>query len=158
VRTVALAIAVSLVVTAAAAAPAGGWSDDRVIIPAEAARKSWAWLYRSGATAWTPALEDALALEKGLPDYMRRELARQRYPKGKPPLWQRAKTYKRQYVGFRTKERRVAFANFFCDELGTNWRTLTEPFDVDDGGDCYFSVEYDVDKRTFSHLLINADA
>jgi len=106
---------------------------------------------------WTPALDDALALEKALPDHLRRELAGQRRdPKSKPPLWERARSYKRQYVGVQTKGRRVVFANFFCNDFGRNWRT--EPIVVHDGGDCYFTVEYDVDKGTFSKLMINGEA
>ena len=147
-----------LVVTVAGAAPAADWSGDRAIFTAEAARTSWTGLYRSGATPWTPALDDALALEKALPDYIRSELARQRpaAAKSKPPLWERAKTYKRQYFGVRTARRRTVYANFFCADHGKNWRI--EPIVVKDGGDCYFRVEYDVDKRTFSTLVINGEA
>jgi hypothetical protein len=99
-----------------------------------------------------------LALERRLPDYMRAELDRQAraydYPRDKKnPLWERAKTYKRQYVGVRRQKRRIIYANFFCDASGSNWRTTR--VDVDDGGDCYFQVEYDVDKRTFADLSVN---
>ena len=142
---------------AATAAPTASWSDERTIVSAEAARKSWTWLYRSGATPWTPALDDVLALEKALPDYLGRELTRQRSaPTKKSPLSERAKTYKRQYVGVRSKGRRAVFANFFCNAWRHDWRT--EPVVVHDGGDCYFTVEYDVEKGTFSNLMINGEA
>lgn len=142
---------------AANAAPTASWSDERAIFTAEAARKSWSWLYRSGATPWTPRLDDVLALEKALPDHLRHELARQRSAgTKKSPLWDRAKTYKRQYVGVRSKERRAVFANFFCNAWRPDWRA--EPVVVHDGGDCYFTVEYDVDNGTFSRLMINGEA
>ena len=157
-RKAAVAIALLLVVNEVDAAAAAGWSDDRAIFTAEAAREKWVVFSGSTATAfWTPALADVLALEQRLPDYIRRELGRERGQlKRKQPLWERAKTYKRQYVGGRQKERRFVFANFFCNDFGKSWRT--EPIFVKDGGDCYFSVQYDVDKRTFSQLLINGEA
>lgn len=159
VRNAAAVVALWLVVSAARAAAAADWSEERAIFTAEAARKSWASLYRfrSGSTPWTPALDDVLALEKALPDYIRGEFTRQRRQlKSKNPLWERAKTYKRQYVGIRYKARRAVYANFFCTDFGVNWRT--EPIGVDDGGDCFFTVEYDVDKGTFSNFIVNGKA
>jgi hypothetical protein len=154
-------VAMVLAVRAATAAPATNWSDDRVIFTAEAARKSWGSLFRPGTTAWTPALADVLALERRLPEYMRVELDRQARQRDWPmdkknPLWDRAKTYKRQYVGVRRQKQRIIYANFFCDPLGTDWRIT--PVEVDDGGDCYFQVEYDVEKRSFADLSLNGSA
>jgi hypothetical protein len=151
-------VAMVLAVSVATAAPAATWSEERAIFTAEAAQKSWPALFRSGATPWTPARADVLALEQRLPEYMRVELDRQArardYPIDKKnPLWERAKTYKRQYVGIRRQKQRIVYANFFCNASGSNWRTT--PVDVDDGGDCYFQVEYDVDKRTFADLSLN---
>jgi hypothetical protein len=154
-------VATMLAVSAATAAPAATWSDERAIFTAEAARKSWGSLFRSGETPWTPELADALALERRLPAYMRVELDRQARARDFPidkknPLWERAKTYKRQYVGVRRQKQRIIYANFFCDASGSNWRSTR--VDVDDGGDCYFQVEYDVDKRTFADLSLNGSA
>jgi len=55
---------------------------------------------------------------------MRVELDRQARARDWPidkknPLWERAKTYKRQYVGIRRKKPRIIYANFFCDASGT---------------------------------------
>jgi len=156
-----IAVAGVALVLAATAAPAATWSDDRAIFTAEAAQKAWGSLFRAGATPWTPDLADVLVLEQRLPGYMRVELDRQARARDWPidkknPLWERAKTYKRQYVGIRRKKQRIIYANFFCDASGTNWRTTR--IDVDDGGDCYFQVEYDVDKRTFADLSVNGSA
>ena len=141
---------------AAATAPPAPWSDQRVIFTAELAQKTWG--RHAGSNAfWTPALADVLALEQRLPDFLHAQLDRQLRPSaGKDPLWERAKTYKRQYLGVRPKGRRVVFANFFCRDFGKDWRT--EPVVVKDGGDCYFSVDYDVDKGSFSNLMINGEA
>ena len=130
-----------------------------MIFTAEAARKVWARLLRPPAgPPWTPALADVRALEQRLPDYLRRHLppGYWEFHSKDRPLWERAPGYKRQYVGIRKNGRRAIYANFFCDDDSPNWRTT--PVDVDDGGDCYFQVEYDVDKATFSDLSINGDA
>jgi hypothetical protein len=162
-RLAAAGLALLLAVDAAAApatpaAPAFR-AEDRVIFTAEAARKVWAQLLRPPAgPPWTPALAHVQALEKRLPDYLRHHLPPEylEFHWKERPLWERAPGYKRQYVGIRRNGRRAIYANFFCDNNSPNWRTI--PVDVDDGGDCYFQIEYDVDKATFSDLSINGDA
>jgi len=154
------AAAVALVLAdGAAAAPTPSFRDeDRVIFTAEAARKVWARLLRPPAgPPWTPALADVRALEQRLPNYLRHHLppGYWEFHSKDRPLWERAPGYKRQYVGIRRNGRRAIYANFFCD-AGPSWRTA--PVDVDDGGDCYFQIEYDVDKAAFSDLSINGDA
>ena len=160
-RIAAAAVALLLAAGAAAAATPSTFRDeDRVIFTAEVALKEWSGMFRAPAAFWTPALADALALEQRLPDYLRRKVPPQYRRRGwkppSPPLWERAPSYKRQFVGIRPKGRRVIYANFFCEGSEDYWRT--RPVSVDDGGDCYFQVEYDVDKRTFSELQINGDA
>jgi hypothetical protein len=151
------AVALLLAVDASAVTPAATWSADRVIFTAEAARDKWSSLFRAGATPWTPAAGDVDALEQRLPDHLRAALPRPRPARGgKAPLWERAMTYKRQYVGVRRDGHRIVHANFFCNAWRRDWRT--EPIVVLDGGDCYFQVEYDVDKASFSNLMINGEA
>jgi hypothetical protein len=150
-------LALALAVGASAVAAAATWSADRAIFTAEAARTKWSCLFRAGATPWTPAAGDVDALEQRLPDHLRAALPRQRPARGgKAPLWERATAYKRQYVGVRRDGRRIVHANFFCDAWKKDWRT--EPIVVLDGGDCYFQIEYDVDKASFSNLQINGEA
>jgi hypothetical protein len=160
VKLMRIAAAGALVLLASAstvAAPERPWSSDRAIFTAEAAQKKWV-RFRGSTTFWTPSLADALALEKGLPEYIRRHLSRddRLASDKKEPLWERAKTYKRQYIGVRLKGRRIVYANFFCNAFTTDWRN--ERVDVDDGGDCYFQVEYEVDKATFANLMVNGGA
>ena len=52
----------------------------------------------------------------------------------------------------------MIYANFFCElfSFQPNWHVV--PVSVDDGGDCYFSVEYDVKRGTFSNLMVNGSA
>ena len=158
-RIAAAGLALLLAVDAAAAASPAFRAEDRVIFTAEAAGKAWAWKFRPPAgPPWTPALADVLALEKRLPDYLRRQLAAEygkRRPKDPPPLWERAPGYKRQYVGIRPNGHRLIHGNFFCEVDNLPWRT--SPILVDDGGDCYFQVEYDAEKGTFSNLMVNGD-
>jgi hypothetical protein len=150
-------LGLALAASAAMAATAAVWSQERAIVTAEAAQRSWIWLYHAGETAWTPAQDDVLALEKALPDHLRTELTRQRtQARSKVPLWERAPTYKRQYAGVRRNGRRIVHANFFCRDYGKNWRT--EPIVVKDGGDRYFNIDYDVEKKTFANLSINGEA
>jgi hypothetical protein len=154
---IAASVLVLLASTSTVAAPDRPWSAERVIFSAEAASKKWV-RYRNSTTFWTPSLADALALEKGLPDYLRRHLSRddRLASSKKEPLWDRARTYKRQYVGVRLKDRRIVYANFLCAAFGSDWRT--ERVDVADGGDCYFQVEYDIDKASFANLMVNGEA
>lgn len=153
-----LALLIAADAAAAPAAPAAFRAEDRAIFTAEAAAKQWPWLFRAGATPWTPTVADAEALEQRLPDYLRRELAPRygaRKPKS-PPLWERISGYKRQLVGIDRKGRRTIYANFFCSAWNKDWRT--EPIVVNDGGDCYVQAEYDVEKKTFSNMMINGEA
>jgi len=63
-----------------------------------------------------------------------------------------------QIVGFVTKggERRLLM-NHLCDtKWHRKWRKV--PIFVDDGGDCYFSVEYRLKKGTYLNLQINGEA
>jgi hypothetical protein len=136
-----------------AAPPPGGAAtrpEDRVIFEREAARK---WMSGRSDTGelWTPALADVTALEAKLPAYLRASYKDQ----SKEPLWKRAPGYKRQYFGITYQGARVIYANFFCD-APASWRTVL--VDVDDGGDCYFSVKYDAKRGTFQDLMVNGEA
>jgi hypothetical protein len=149
------------------AIPARGWAEpsasevpatrteDRVIFDRAASRK---WM-SDGAKGefWTPALADVLALENKLPAFLR-EPHDHENPR-KEPLWKRAPRYKRQYLGLVRRGQRVIFGNFFCNVPSTradDWRAVL--VSVHDGGDCYFTVEYDVKRGTFHDLTVNGEA
>jgi hypothetical protein len=138
----------------------GARAEDRAIFPEELARQKWAWLAKPPASFWTPALADVVKLEARLAAYLRDDRAARRAAAGsgpqKNPLWKRAPGYKRQYVGIRRRGRKVIYANFFCEAPSYDWHR--EPVDVDDGGDCYFQVEYDVDGGRFDNIAVNGGA
>jgi hypothetical protein len=143
--------------------PAATRAEDRVIFDAEAARKQWPSLAHGRSGFWTPTVADVLLLEEQLPSYLKRELKDDR---GRPassgypalaPLWKRAPSYLRQYVGFWRRGRRVIYGNFLCDNsFHVDWHTTR--IDVDDGGNCYFQVSYDVKDRRFFDLMVNGEA
>jgi len=129
--------------------------EDRVIFDAKATRK---WMpAMAESELWTPALADVLALEQNLPGYLREHRDAHENP-GKGPLWKRAPAYKRQYFGISRRGARVIYANFFCRpfEQGQDWHHV--PVQVNDGGDCYFSITYDVRQGTFKDLVVNGEA
>jgi hypothetical protein len=152
------------------AMPAPGWSaappppeatatrpEDRVIFDREATRKALTGRAMGRGELWTPALADVTALEQKLPAYLRRAYKDQ--DRRREPLWKRAPHYKRQYLGITQKGERTIYANFFCEIFGPHpedWKTIL--VDVDDGGDCYFQVEYDVKAGTFHDLSVNGEA
>jgi hypothetical protein len=135
-------------------------ADDRAIFPRELAREKWARLGDSTLEFWTPALGDVLKLEERLPTYLRDDREARRAAEGccpqSDPLWRRAPGYKRQYVGIVRRGHRRVYANFFCEAPTYDWHR--DPVDVDDGGDCYFQVEYDVATGRFDNIAVNGGA
>jgi hypothetical protein len=149
---------------------------DRAIFDQELSREKWGFMFRLPTGFWTPSLPEIMKMEERLPTYLREQLdaapasrrgargrgaagrrvAPEPPPPAKPPLWKRAFAYKRQYVGLVKAGRHVIWGNFFCTPPRADWRH--EPAMVDDGGDCYFQVEYDVDTGRFSGLMVNGEA
>lgn len=101
---------------------------------------------------WTPAKEDVARLEEKLEFHLRKVS-----DKRSPALWSKLRDYKRQYAGIVEGGRRKIYANFFCDNAKiTDWKT--RPVAVEDGGDCFFQIKYDIEAGTFSDLYINGEA
>jgi hypothetical protein len=146
--------------------------EDRAIFDRELAREKWGFRYRPPTQFWTPSTADVLKMEAGLPAYLREQLsptppkdrraprahrpALEPPPPARPPLWEKAGGYKRQYIGLVKNKRRLIWGNFFCSAPSPDWRR--EPVGVHDGGDCYFQVLYDVDTGRFSELMVNGEA
>ncbi|MGB7923877.1 MAG: hypothetical protein WCF57_11590, partial [Pyrinomonadaceae bacterium] len=96
--------------------------------------------------------EDVVKLEGKLEFHLRRVT-----DKRSPALWIKLGEYKRQYAGIVENDRRKIYANFFC--IGAkimDWKM--RPVAVEDGGDCFFQIKYDVEAGTFSDLYINGEA
>jgi hypothetical protein len=100
---------------------------------------------------WTPGAADILELEGGLESYLQQAASRDH-----PDLWQRLPEYKRQYFGLIESGRRVIYANYLCDALGKDWKRDFVAFL--DGGDCYFSVKYDVHTDAFFDLRVQGES
>jgi hypothetical protein len=100
---------------------------------------------------WTPQAADVARLEAALPTFLREAAAAR-----SPDLWQRLPEYTRQYVGIVEDGRERVLVNAFCDDFSIDWRST--PVAVEDGGDCFFHVTYDVTVGTFAALMINGEA
>jgi hypothetical protein len=100
---------------------------------------------------WTPGAADIVELEGGLESYLQQAASRDH-----PDLWQRLPGYKRQYFGLLESGGRVIYANFLCDTLGKDWKRDFVAFL--DGGDCYFSVKYDVHTDAFFDLRVQGES
>ena len=106
--------------------------------------------------AVTPTAADVAELEAGLPAFLRASLPSD--ASRRPHLADRAAAYLRQYVGYVDDDGTpVLWGNFFCDVFGgQDWRTTL--ITVDDGGDCYFQVEFLPAKHQFRRLQVNGEA
>jgi hypothetical protein len=63
-------------------------------------------------------------------------------PAESPDLWNKFASYKRQYVGLTMNGQQIIVGDFYCTSLGRT--TDCEPMNIEDGGDCFFHVEHDV--------------
>ena len=111
------------------------------------------WLSADEGGYWTPTEENILLLEQKLDSFLRQNsesFHRQ------PPVWEQLDNYKRQYVGLTIKEKRVIFGNFFCTDTGADWEK--EWVFVLDGGDCFFQLQFDLERGTFTKLTVNGEA
>jgi hypothetical protein len=97
---------------------------------------------------WTPSSADVSQAEEGIRRYLEGTV---------PSLSVKFSKYIRQYTGFYHEGRKLIFVNFLCRSPShPSWRC--QPIAVDDGGDCYFSLEYDVTSGEYRHLWVNGEA
>lgn len=67
--------------------------------------------------------------------------------------------YRAQYVGLLSGKKRILHANFFLDPKGEKFKDwLTQPILVEDGGNSFFYVEYDVDEKDYLFIMVNGEA
>ena len=98
---------------------------------------------------WTPEKAQLIELETRLPAYLRTKA-----PPGSGPR-KNLKSYRRQYMGIEHDGRSYIFVNAFCDTNRQDW--TRKPIVVDDGGDCYFQVEFDPKRKRFARLAIQKE-
>lgn len=95
---------------------------------------------------WTPAQADVTALETALIAYLPQAVTLSR------PL----SDYYRQYAGLVLDGRREIYANYFCNAHDIAWQI--DLVEVADGGDCYFTIQYNPEAGTFSHLSVHGES
>ncbi|WP_040252081.1 hypothetical protein [Psychroserpens mesophilus] len=66
--------------------------------------------------------------------------------------------YKRQYVPIINKNgQKIVWINFLCDDFGTDdWKN--QLFEVEDGGNCYYNVKINLNRKEYYELGINGSA
>ena len=99
---------------------------------------------------WTPERGQVAALEAAIPPYLESAA-----PEGSR-LRRGLRGYRAQYIGILRGDREVVFANFFCDDFGRD--IDLQMIVVDDGGDCFFTVEFDPADESFDQLSINGES
>jgi hypothetical protein len=104
-----------------------------------------------GKGHWTPGREDVFKFEARIEAHLRKAT-----DKRSPALWKKLSNYRRQYAGVEVEGRKLLYANFFCDTFNGEWKN--RPVAVEDGGDCFFQIKYDLHTGAFTDLQINGEA
>lgn len=99
---------------------------------------------------WVPNAGEVAAFEAGLAAHMKKSV-----PASSKELPGKLKSYKRQWFGVTAGSKKLIYGNFFCRELPGWEQGLVM---VDDGGDCYFQLFYDVGSGEYLNLMINGNA
>jgi hypothetical protein len=106
-------------------------------------------LYVGETDFWTPTADDVKTLEAGLEAFLRE--------RADPRLDQKVlltlREYNRQYVGIMENEHRKVYVLFYCNFPLEQLRDGV--IIVNDGGDCFFQLKYDVDAQKFDELTVN---
>lgn len=110
------------------------------------------WLVES-AGFWTPSESDILILEESIAVYLSENSF---LFFGEPPEGEQLAAYQRQFIGIEHDGSRIIYGNYFCRNMGIDWRDVI--VSVEDGGDCYFQVKYDVDSGMFTMLMVNGQS
>ena len=111
------------------------------------------WLDEPAESFWTPTADDVAKFETGLSSFI--EATDIDY-RDTQPILDRLSEYTRQYFGIVQGESRLIFSNFFCDGMGMDWEKTAVI--VEDGGDCYFQVIYNVDDSIYTSFWINGES
>ena len=113
----------------------------------DAKKKAFAYLFSAEPKYWTPDTSDVSEAEAQIRQYLQKE---------HPSLYKSYRQYKVQFTGLVLPEAaKTVYANYFCEDF-SGWKS--SEVDVDDGGDCYFQVRYDVDKKRCFKFSINGGA
>jgi hypothetical protein len=128
-----------------------------VIIPAEIAKKEATGYWYT--QFWTPTDRDIQDLEMRLPTFLKEEARRRSRDRDKNDpveVGRNLKDSARQYIGVFWRGRKFIFVNGFPLHERFDW---TRQFVlVSDGGSAFWSVLYDVERKTFEQLSVNGVA
>lgn len=111
------------------------------------------WLFPGDVEYWSPTATDIQTVEDGIAIYLQ-ENADAFYPP-QASVWDSLDEYNRQYVGVLLDDRKVIYANFFCN-TSQDWKQ--EFVMVLDGGACYFQFKFDVQTDRYFDLQVNEEA
>ena len=115
-------------------------------------KKIASWLVGSNSY-WSPTEKDIITLEEKLPEYLQQNAYLFIH---QPPVWERLDQYQRQYIGIDRGSQKIIYGNYFCDNLNVNWSEKIVV--VEDGGDCFFQIKYDVGEGKFIFLIVNGES
>lgn len=99
---------------------------------------------------FTPEDEQIRRFEAGLAAHLRASP-----PRRSPELHAKYAPYHRRYVGMKINGEMKLYASFYCPSF-EGWER--PDVDVDDGGDCYFQVVYDVARGAYESVTVNGEA
>ena len=128
--------------------------QDWVVITKEQAEEMnlGSWLVETNGF-WTPSEDDIFTLEGKIAEYLSQNST---LFNRQPPDLEQLGEYQSQFIGVEREGSKIIYGNYFCDNMGFNWRQ--DIISVDGGGDCYFQVEYDVDEGMFTMLIVNGES
>lgn len=111
-----------------------------VIVPAHDAGSLVSRTYPdlAGDDYWTPTLADVEAAEAAI------------------AAEQGDLTHRRQYAGYAENGERKVYVNGFCEGFDSKW--TIQPVRVEDGGECYFTAVYNVDRDELEMFRFNGEA
>ena len=132
---------------ATSATSIGDLGTRRLIIPAGDAARFYEASAGIGAAEsyFTPTVADI--------DAMTARLRAQLASPGPQPITRPFDAFHFHHIGVVRGGRRLIFTNAFCNTYGDRW--LREPISVDDGGDCYFDLKYDIETGSLLELHVN---
>jgi hypothetical protein len=113
----------------------------------DAKKKAFWWELQKTISYWTPGTAEIIQAESLIASYFKEHA---------PAIYNKLKTYKRQYSGVVIEEKRCVFANFFCKDHGREWKK--DEIIVQDGGDCYFQITVDLTLKRCFNLHVNGEA
>ena len=126
-----------------------GAGFEAVIIPeGQAPQYIQAMFGHQESAYWTPSQDDILKMEEQLKIYLQNVVGQN--------VLKDLSSYKRQYIGVVKEESKFLLGNYFCEASGIDWKQ--QPVIVDDGGNCYFQAELDMDSRQIIYFMVNGES